>query len=396
MTSGWDSVPLGDLCTVNAGGTPSRSRPDYWQGSIPWVKISDMLQGVIGSTEESISESGLHNSSAKILPRGTLLLSIFATIGRTAVLDIEAATNQAIVGLRIVDENRVDSGFLRRFLELKTRDFAAQARGVAQANINGQILKRTAVPLPPLLEQRRIAAMLDKADELRAKRRAALAHVDTLTQSVFLDMFGDPAANSHNWPEGPVLGDVADIVSGVTKGRVLAGRPTRSVPYLAVSNVQDRSLDLSTVKTIVATEDEITKYKLEKDDLLLTEGGDPDKLGRGTLWASELPLCIHQNHVFRVRLRSAELRPLFLNWLVGSSRGKRYFFKSAKQTTGIASINMTQLKAFPLLLPPVQLQRRFESRVEHVEAIRTRLQVAAVAVDSLFASIQHRAFRGEL
>jgi type I restriction enzyme S subunit len=252
------------------------------------------------------------------------------------------------------------------------------------------------IPHPTLPEQRRIGEILDKADALRAKRRAALAQLDTLTQSIFLEMFGDPATNPKGWPEGMPLGDVAEIVSGVTKGRKLNRKPTRSVPYLAVINVQDRALNLSTVKTIEATEEEIERYRLQSGDLLLTEGGDPDKLGRGTLWGNQLPNCIHQNHVFRVRLTTDAVEPLFLEWLVGSQRGKRYFLRSAKQTTGIATINMTQLRGFPLLLPPVELQREFEGRLAATERIEVAQRDALANLEATFASLQHLAFRGEL
>lgn len=252
------------------------------------------------------------------------------------------------------------------------------------------------IPLPPFPAQRRIAAILDKADELRAKRRAALAQLDTLTQSIFLDMFGDPATNPKGWPETACLGEVADIVSGVTKGRQFNGKVTRLVPYLAVINVQDRALNLATVKMIEATEEEIKRYRLQKGDLLLTEGGDPDKLGRGTLWGDELPECIHQNHVFRVRLTSGVVEPLFLEWLIGSTRGKRYFLRSAKQTTGIATINMTQLRGFPLLLPPVELQHEFARRLAAIEHIEEAQRTSLSKLNGAFASLQHRAFRGEL
>src|SRR5690348_10681963 len=102
---------------------------------------------------------------------------------------------------------------------------------------------------------------------------------------------------------------------------------------------------MATIKTIEASGDEIARYRLCKNDLVLTEGGDRDKLGRGVLWNDELPVCIHQNHIFRVRLTQPILHPVFLSWLVGSERGKDYFLRAAKQTTGIASINMTQLRA---------------------------------------------------
>jgi type I restriction enzyme S subunit len=182
----------------------------------------------------------------------------------------------------------------------------------------------------------------------------------------------------------------------VTKGRSLEGKSTREVPYLAVVNVQDRFLNMSVVKKIEATEAEIQQFKLLPEDLLLTEGGDPDKLGRGTLWSGELPECIHQNHVFRVRLKSPDLHPLFLNWLVGSSRGKRYFLRSAKQTTGIASINMTQLRGFPLLMPPINLQREFASRVAAVNKLIIASRASLAELNGLFAGLQFRAFQGEL
>lgn len=267
---------------------------------------------------------------------------------------------------------------------------------INMSNISASELMKMPLPLPPLDEQRRIAAILDQAEALRAKRRQALNCFDGLEENLFREMFGDPVINSKSWRESFVLGDVAEIVSGVTKGRKLGDAATRSVPYLAVANVQERALKLDNVKHIDATEEEIHRYRLVKGDLLLTEGGDPDKLGRGTLWGGELPECIHQNHIFRVRVKEPQLHPLFLSRLVASARGKRYFLKAAKQTTGIASINMTQLRGFPLLVPPLSLQREFAAQVAAVERLKAAQRASLAALDELFASLQHRAFRGEL
>ena len=292
----------------------------------------------------------------------------------------------------------LDRDYLAHFL-LRPQSVAwanSRATGANLPRLSPRLFGEIRIPLPPFPEQRRIAAILDAAEALREKRRQSLAKLDTLTQSIFLDMFGEPVKNTKRWDETLVLGDAADIISGVTKGRRLNGNKTREVPYLAVINVQDRSLKLDLLKMIEATEDEIRRYKLQKGDLLLTEGGDPDKLGRGTLWNNELPECIHQNHIFRVRLTSRCIQPLFLNWLVGSQRGKKYFLKSAKQTTGIASINMTQLRGFPLIVPPLSLQHEFAAQVSAVERLKTAQRASLAKLDALFASLQHRAFRGEL
>jgi len=292
----------------------------------------------------------------------------------------------------------LDPGYLFHWVKSPefVEDMIRKATGASYPAVSDRIVFDSLLPLPSVAEQQRIAEVLDRAEALRAKRRAALAQLDTLTQAIFLELFGDPVTNPKGWPDSKLLGEVTEIVSGVTKGRALDGKKTRTVPYLAVVNVQDRALNLSTVKTIEATEEEIRRYRLQADDLLLTEGGDPDKLGRGTLWKNELPECIHQNHIFRVRLMTGELDSLFLSWLVGSRRGKRYFLQAAKQTTGIASINMKQLRGFPLLLPPVKLQQTFARRVAAVEKLKATHRASLAEMDALFASLQHRAFRGEL
>ena len=182
-------------------------------------------------------------------------------------------------------------------------------------------LSGLSVPLPPLSEQRRIAAILDQADAVRAKQRQVLDHLDALTQSIFHEMFGARSATAQ-------LKDVAEVTSGITKGRRTSD-PTVETPYLAVSNVQAGRLSLETVKTIASTTTEISRYALRAGDLVLTEGGDPDKLGRGTVWSGELPLCLHQNHVFRVRLNRDALSPWVLSAYLRAAGPRRYFMRSA-------------------------------------------------------------------
>lgn len=367
-----------------------------------YIDIAAVSQEEKAITAAQTIEAAESPSRARQIVRtGDVLVSMVRpNLNAVAVVPDEFDGATASTGFTVLrPDNR---GLVSRYLFHWVRSpiFVAEmtklATGQSYPAVSDRIVKDSTIPLPPLEEQRRIAGILDQADALRRLRTRALDRLTTLGQAIFHEMFGDMRTNEFGWQEGVTLGELADVVSGITKGRKVKSESLREVPYLAVSNVQDRFLKMDVVKTIEATEDEIDRYKLRRDDILLTEGGDPDKLGRGTLWKEQLPECIHQNHVFRVRVRDGRTRPTFLSWQLGSERGKQYFLKSAKQTTGIASINKTQINAFPLVLPPVALQQQFEERLTDLEERLCAYETAKGQSEFLFTSLQHRAFRGEL
>ena len=251
------------------------------------------------------------------------------------------------------------------------------------------------MPLPALADQRRIAAILDKADAVRRKRRQATQLTDDLLRSAFLDMFGDPVTNPKGWKQAR-LDAVAEIRSGITKGRRLDPTQVVSLPYMRVANVQDGHLRLDDVMEIELLRSEVDTFRLFPGDVLLTEGGDPDKLGRGAVWHGQIDPCVHQNHIFRVRPDTRAVLPDFLSTLLGSARGKAYFLRAAKQTTGIATINRTQLGRFPVLLPPLDLQERYAALVERMSALEALARTRSREFDVLFGSLSQRAFRGDL
>ena len=271
----------------------------------------------------------------------------------------------------------------RRFGEAKMVGTGGQLRLPAYA------FNQFDIPLPPLSEQRRVAAVLDRADALRRRRREALSLADALLRSAFADLFGD--AGQNRWPVVP-LGDVSDVGSGVMKGRKFNGQPTVELSYLRVANVQDGHLDLSEIKTIRALASDVERYRLEDGDVLITEGGDHDKLGRGAIWRNEIEGCIHQNHVFRVRLDRTRMRPEYLAGFLMTRASKDYFLRAAKRTTNLATINMTQLRGLPVPLPPTDLQRRYDDLVCTVSRCRERMTAAADAGEALAASITSSAF----
>ncbi|PAQ11708.1 restriction endonuclease subunit S [Mesorhizobium temperatum] len=391
-------VALGDVVEIKGGGTPSKANPAFWNGEIPWVSPKDMKRWEIDSAEDQITSEAIKASATNLIPVNSILVvNRSGILKHTLPIGITRrplAINQDIKAL--ICGKRADPNYVAHLVKAAEPIVLRWVRATTADNFPIENLKALEIPLPPIPEQQRIAAILDKADALRRKRKRTIQLLGSLTQSTFFDLFGHTRDDVSKWGNRIPLSDLAEIGSGITKGRKLNGQATRHVPYLAVANVQDRRLELANVKSIEATESEIVRYRLQKDDLLLTEGGDPDKLGRGTLWANEIDEAIHQNHIFRVRLRSAAILPLFLNWLVGSPYGKSYFLSVAKQTTGIASINKTQLSEFPVIVPPIDLQWRFVRLAEAASAEAKRLISSSVEVDALFLSLQHDALSGEL
>jgi type I restriction enzyme S subunit len=329
---------------------------------------------------------------------GDLIFTQRGTLGQVAVIPIQARFPRYVISQSqmklTVDSSKADSRFVYyAFRSPKSQAILlsrTQATGVPHINLG--ILKDFTIPLPPLPEQQRIADILDKAEGIRRKRREAKLLSSDLPLAIFRDTFEGNLTSATTRS----LADVAEVVSGVAKGRHLNGQRTREVPYLRVANVQAGYLDLSEIKTIPATEAEIAELTLQRGDVLLTEGGDHDKLGRGALWEHDVKDCIHQNHVFRVRTNRDLLSPTVFVYFLQTERAKGYFLKCAKKTTNLATINMRQLRALPVPVPPPQLQRRFEKELPPARDLIARQTTAGEQADDLFKALVQRAFRGEL
>lgn len=270
-------------------------------------------------------------------------------------------------------------------------DVSGLVNGATRQKLTQADMRKMEIPVPSLEEQHRIAARLDKVSNLISKRRAQLDKLDLLVKARFVEMFGDLVLNPMKWPEQP-LENMADIVSGITKGRKTKETELIEVPYMAVSNVKDGYIDWTTVKTILATKAEIEQYRLLPYDVLMTEGGDPDKLGRGAIIQQPLENCIHQNHIFRVRLDENILLPSYFAEFLQHQKAKQYFLRCAKQTTGIASINMRQLKGLLTLVPPIEIQVHFNDFLAKARQPKLTIQQSLDKLEILKKALMQQYF----
>lgn len=332
-----------------------------------------------------------------LVQSGDVLLSITADLGRTAVIPAgfgPAHINQHLALLRIRD---FDPHFVSAFIGLGPgrQQLLRLDRGGVKSGLNFDDIRSINVPLAPMSEQRRIAAILDKADAIRRLRRESVRVAEKLLSSTFLEMFGEPVTNPKGW-EVKQLRDVCDVAGGLQVTTARAGNPI-SIPYLRVANVFRDRLDLQEVKNILVTQSEADRVALVKGDVLVVEGhGNPEELGRAAVWTGAIAPCAHQNHLIRVRADSRRLRPIFLSALLNSSSGRAQMLRLGKTTSGLNTISTNNVRTVQLLLPPLAEQEAFERRVLQTRELSNCLGSGERQSRTLFDSLLHRAFRGEL
>lgn len=379
---------LGDICEVASGGTPKRSERSYWDGgTIPWVKISDIKSKYIDDTEELITEDGLEHSSAKLVQPGTVLYSIFASIGATGILAIPATTNQAIAAVRPKDAT-LSVEYLYHWLKAQENAAKASSRGVAQNNINLSILRSMELPVPTVAEQESVTSIFDAILQQQEYSYKQLNKLDDLVKSRFIEMFGND-----NWSV-ETLESIADVQGGLTKNKK-RGKHELQLPYLRVANVLQGKLDLSEMLSIGLTEAERDKTLLQAGDMLFVEGnGSRDQIGRSAIWDGSIGSCVHQNHLIRARLNERVL-PVFALAYFSSPAGRDQIVAKAVSTSGLFTLSTGKIKALEIPVPPLTLQQEFATFVAQVDKLKVTVQQQIDKLQLLYDSLAQEYFGGE-
>ncbi len=378
---------LDQICNFLSGNAWKAA--DFQDSGVPIIRINNM-----NSNDNEFVYWQDDYDKKYLIRNDDLLLSLSGTIKVHKWEGPEALLNQRIV--KITAQNNVDVNIDWIYYQLlhSIEIIANKGKNAVIRNVSINDLKSFKVDLPDIHTQNKIVSILDKARALISKREHSIKLLDELLRATFLDMFGSYLKNSDKSNFDNLI-NVSEITAGITKGRKTKEKEFIEVPYLRVANVQDGYLNLLEIKTIEATRNEINQYQIHKYDIFLTEGGDPDKLGRGAIWEEEDSNYIFQNHLFRVRVKS-QINPYWLLQLIGSSFGKQYFLRQAKQTTGIATINSRQVKQFPVPRVPIDLQQKFEKYFHSIKNRITKSKEILALSKILMGSISQRAFNGDL
>jgi type I restriction enzyme S subunit len=381
-------VRLGEIADIVSGGTPKSAVSDYWGGSVQWVTpadLSDLTEAYISTTPRTLTESGLRNCSAVVLPPGSVLLSSRAPIGHVAITGAPMATNQGFKSL-VPFHDRADPKYLYHWLRANKALLQSLGNGATFKELSKAAVERIEVPLPPLEEQRRVAAILDQADTLRAKRRQILAHLSALTQSVLATVLSTAGSAQKI--------QLADVCTRVTDGTHQSPPwTTDGVPFLFVSNITSGEIDFNTTR-FIATETwrELTRNSpIEEGDILYSSVGS---YGNPVVVRSSRPFAF-QRHIAHLKPMHHVMQPDFLAAQLDSPAIRNQARQAAK---GVAqpTVNLSDIRRFELLAPPLEVQNEFAHLSARIRAERGRLTLAAASEKALFASLQSRAFRGDL
>lgn len=384
-------VKLEEICTIVSGGTPSRSKPNYWNnGNIPWIKIKDMKSKYIDSAEEFITEEGLNNSSTKMLKRDTILYSIFATLGEVGILKIDACTNQAIAGLSLKEDSNILKEYLYYYLKSKKKDVNNLGRGVAQNNINLSLLRKFKIPVIPLRQQKKIVEVLDNVSSTINNYERELALLDELVKARFVEMFGDPIKNSKRYPIRQFSDYIISLTSG-SRGWAKYCVDDGEEWFITIKNVKDCNVITDNMQPVNAPSNaEAKRTKVKEGDLLISITADLGRTGVVTREVAEHGAYINQ-HLSCIRINRDILNPLYVAHYMESPAGKRQFVQK-NQSAVKAGLNFNSINSLKLLVPPMEEQNKFIRFVKQVDKSRSRIQKSLEASQELFDSLMQEYF----
>jgi len=394
--------PLGELTAIVGGGTPTRSNPAFYGGAIPWVTPKDMKAWEIRSAQVTITQTGLDSSATRLVPANSILIVV-----RSGVLKhtlpiglnrVPVAINQDMKALLCRDA--VDPDFLARFIKARSPEILQWVRATTADNFPIDRLRMLPIPLPPLAEQRRIATVLTRVDALRAKRRAALDQLRGLTQAILVDLVGDPVNGDRGWPVESITDIAAREKHAIVDGPFGSSlKPHHykgsGIPVVRIANISKHGDFVPSNLLYIERPlfESLRRSRIRPGDVLISRVGT---IGNTCIFPEGVgDALLSTTGVCKITVNPERVLPVFLHQALRMPSFQDQIHKSAS-TSVQKYFNLTALKSWRLAVPPMEVQRSFAGRVASVEILKAQLRASLAEFDALFATIQYRAFRGEL
>lgn len=382
---GYNRIKIGDLAEVITGGTPSTRKNEYWDnGTIPWLPSGECQDKEINSASKFITEEGMKNSAAKLMPKSTVVIALTgATTGKTGILNIEATANQSVTG--IVPNNKFISKYIFYYLRSIREKILHDSYGGAQKHISQGYVKDIEVLLPSLETQKKIVNILEKAEKALEKRKESIKLLDELVKSKFIDMFGDLNSNSKGWNIFN-FNEFAVIDTNMTKDF----EKYANYPHIGIDSIEKNTGNILEYQLVKDSSLKSGKYLFDERHIIYSKiRPNLNKVAlpqfKGVCSADAYPILCLDGIVDRNYLGYVLRSEFFLSYILAFS-GR----------TNIPKVNKEQLKGFNMPIPPIKLQNQFSDFVNQVDKLKFEMENSLKELEDNFNSLMQKAFKGEL
>ena len=386
----WKHQPIYSVGKVVTGSTPRTSEDSFYGGEIPFITPAELDQNdPVTTATRTLSESG--GKEARLLPEGAVMVCCIGSLGKIGIAGRTVVTNQQINSV-VFDVEKILPRFGFHACRLLKSQLITMAPATTVAIVSKSKFEKLEIPVPPIAEQKRIAEILDRTQSIISKRKEAIAKLDTLTQSIFLEMFGDLGTNLSKW-EILQLQEVVKRGTIVTYGIVQAGEEfPNGIPYIRTGDITNGQIDKSGLRhTNPQIAAKFERSRVKTDDIVMSIRAT---VGTTAIVPPELDGANLTQGTAKIAPGDSVDRLYLLNYL-RTSKTQHWISQQVKGAT-FREITLTRLRELPVAIPPLPLQKEFAQRVEAVEKLKATHRASLSELQALFASLQHRAFRGEL
>lgn len=382
LKENWTYKKLGEVCKTTSGGTPSKDHKEYYElGTIPWLRSGEVSNRNITETELFITQEGIDNSSAKLVPENSVVVAMYgATVGQVGILKIQSTTNQAVCS--ILPNNSFLSEFLYYALLANKKSFLKQAVGGAQPNISQQIIRNTIIPIPSITEQAKAVSELDLLQSILDKQQAQLKELDKLAQAVFYDMFGDPVENEKGWAKRPLQA----ICERITDGSHFSPKedPEGKIPMLSVKDMGSNGFIYDKCKFINETDYAVlvaNGCRPSYNDVLVAKDGS--YLKTAFVLKEEIEQAILSS-IAILKPKTDTVCPDYLAFFFKIPQTKLVVERHYLTGTAIKRVILKGFKELQLILPPMTLQQSFAAKIESIEKQKAAISQSIAETQKLF------------